>query len=1109
MYEISRASSIYMEGVKSFLKAAEANRVNRGSRMIYCPCQVCNNFMSFNDITDIEFHLVKNGFMPKYTCWSMHGESLLDHSTSSINSHINDNRENNDTDLDADNDHSNSNEPDNNLNEMLHDMETNISDDEQENLQHLFEEAEKPLYAGCKKFNKLDAVLKLFNVKSKNGWSDKSFTNLLVLLHDMLPEGNELPISTYQAKKLMCPMGLEVERIHACPNDCMLYRKEFEDLHECLICHASRYKRKKESDEDEYDNDVTKNGPPAKMLWYLPIIPRLKRLFSNEKEAKLLRWHSDERVIDGKQRHVADSPQWTNIDDMYPEFGKEIRNIRFGLSSDGINPFGNRSSCHSTWPVLLCIYNLPPWLCMKRKYIMMSLLIQGPTQPGNDIDVYLSPLIDDLKTLWSSGVDVYDAYMKERFQLRAMIFCTISDFPAYGNLSGYSTKGKKACPVCEEETSSIWLKNCKKTVYMGHRRFLPAGHIFRKKTTEFNGSTELGSVRKRFDAFSRVEKLTTVLGKRTRVNKRAIDKKAGKRAIIRKAGKRAIIRKADKRAIDTKAIWKKKSIFWDLPYWKHLDVRHCLDVMHIEKNVCDSLLGLLLDIHGKTKDGLNVRRDMEKMGIRKELAPVERDNRLYLPPACYTMSKAEKEKFCKCLHDIKVPSNYSANIKRLVSMKDRKLLGMKSHDCHVLMTHMIPIAIRGLLPDNIRHTITKLCLFFNNINSKVIDSETLDEWQKDIIVTLCELEMYFPPSFFDIMVHLICHIVQEIKACGPVFLRYMYPFERYMGFLKGYVRNTNRPEGSIVEGYTCEEVTEFCQGYLEGAESVGVPKSRHSGRLDGKGVVGMKTYKPNHDSLQLAHLVVLKHMTCLSPYVDEHLNTLRSTYPGKEQMWYVTKHNKEFSRWMKSKVMGADIDKTVKRLAQGPNFIVKSYQGYDINGYTFYTKDQDLKSTMQNSGVTIIASATEFDRVDHNIMRQIANNSYYGVIQEIWELDYYDFIIPVFKCKWVNNRTSVRVDKYGFTLVDLTSNGYASEPFVLARHVTQVFYVNDPSKPTHHIVLQGKRRILGVDNVVDEEEYDHFDDLPPFSVGIEPGNYDNINGTPYLRTDHTDGIYVD
>jgi hypothetical protein len=81
----------------------------------------------------------------------------------------------------------------------------------------------------------------------------------------------------------------------------------------------------------------------------------------------------------------------------------------FGLSTDGMNPFGEQSCSHSTWPVTLCNYNLPPWLCMKRKFIMMPVLIQGPKQPGNDIDVYLRPLVDELLQLWAKpGVRLWD-----------------------------------------------------------------------------------------------------------------------------------------------------------------------------------------------------------------------------------------------------------------------------------------------------------------------------------------------------------------------------------------------------------------------------------------------------------------------------------------------------------------------------------------------------------------------------------------------------------------------------------------------------------------------------------------------------------------------------
>ena len=109
---------------------------------------------------------------------------------------------------------------------------------------------------------------------------------------------------------------------------------------------------------------------------------------------------------DGFLQHPADSLQWKAIDCLYPNFGAEPRSLRLGLASDGMNLFGNLSTNHSSWPILLFIYNLPPWLCMKRKYIMLSMMIAGPRQPDNDIDVYLRSLIDDLRKLWEERVDV-------------------------------------------------------------------------------------------------------------------------------------------------------------------------------------------------------------------------------------------------------------------------------------------------------------------------------------------------------------------------------------------------------------------------------------------------------------------------------------------------------------------------------------------------------------------------------------------------------------------------------------------------------------------------------------------------------------------------------
>ena len=177
--------------------------------------------------------------------------------------------------------------------------------------------------------------------------------------------------------------------------------------------------------------------------------------------------------------------KWKKIDSLYPEFGRDPRNLRLGLATDGMNPYGNLSSKHSSWHVLLIIYNLPYWLCMKRKCMMLSLMIPGPRQPENDIDVYLSSLIEDLRLLWDEGVEVFDAYEKVNFNLWALLLWTINDFPAYGNLSGYSVKGHHACPICEENMSYHQLKYGRKTCYISHRKFLKHKHPYRRLKKSF------------------------------------------------------------------------------------------------------------------------------------------------------------------------------------------------------------------------------------------------------------------------------------------------------------------------------------------------------------------------------------------------------------------------------------------------------------------------------------------------------------------------------------------------------------------------------------------------------------------------------------------------
>ncbi|CAL2255967.1 unnamed protein product [Prunus armeniaca] len=203
-------------------------------------------------------------------------------------------------------------------------------------------------------------------------------------------------------------------------------------------------------------------------------------MFQSHETAKSLTWHAARKSIDGQMSHLVDSPSWKLLDDKWTEFGNELRNLRLALSSDGFNPHSSLSSKYSCWPIILVTYNLPPWLCMKQKFMMLTLLISGPKQPGNDIDVYLEPLIDDLKSLWDGIRGVYDAHNGEYFTLRAALMWTINDFPAYGNLSGCVVKGYKACPICGDDTPSHCLSNIK----LSMNRTRPEGCIAERYIVE-------------------------------------------------------------------------------------------------------------------------------------------------------------------------------------------------------------------------------------------------------------------------------------------------------------------------------------------------------------------------------------------------------------------------------------------------------------------------------------------------------------------------------------------------------------------------------------------------------------------------------------------------
>ncbi|XP_074377183.1 uncharacterized protein LOC141718703 [Apium graveolens] len=355
---------------------------------------------------------------------------------------------------------------------LLHDTFKGGPNEETKKIFKLIEEGQQELYPGCKTFSKLAFTIRLFLLKCDHKLSNVAFSDLLELLRSLIPDA-KLPTSFREASNDLKMLGLDYMKIDACPNNCMLYWEECVNDTSCHICNTSRWKSK--------STTGTKNSRkiPAKVLRYFPIKKRLQQFFMCSETARYMTWHENERKKDGILRHPADGTDWKDFDKKFPRFAQEPRNMRLGLGTDGFNPFNNMNILYSTWSVMLINYNLPPSMYMKSEFLMLSLIIPSPESPKNAIDAYMQPLLKELKELWETGIETYDASSDQMFNMRAILHSTISDFPDYAMLSGWSTKGKTTYHCCHYETPSTWLKYSKKHCYRDFRIFLEQDHPWR------------------------------------------------------------------------------------------------------------------------------------------------------------------------------------------------------------------------------------------------------------------------------------------------------------------------------------------------------------------------------------------------------------------------------------------------------------------------------------------------------------------------------------------------------------------------------------------------------------------------------------------------------
>ncbi|XP_060969955.1 uncharacterized protein LOC133037137 [Cannabis sativa] len=541
----------------------------------------------------------------------------------------------------------------------------------------LFEKIEAELYPGCDWISSLNFLAKLLHLKVRGKIPNNIFEELLKLLKFAFSKENNIPATYYEEKKRLKKLGLGYDYIHFCLYNCCLFYKENASKEACPVCETSSWV-------------TSENGKgkkvPCKVMRYFPLTPRLKRLYSSRITTKSMIWHHiGKSKDDGVLRHLVDGLAWKDFDAKHPEFAMDPRNVRLGLAADGFNPFGNMSLAYNMWPVVLANYNLPPWLCIKDNYFSLSTLIPGAKSPSKDMDIFLRTLVDELKELWNNGVPTRDSSTNSMFTMRAALLWTANDFPARSSLSGWSGQGYKACPTCNEDTTSIRVIG--KTSYVGHRRFLPSNHAMRRDT-RFDGKVERRPPPRRFTCEEILSQVNTL---EPQIPEHHENFGGVKR-----------------RRVAETSNWRKNSIFYELEYWSTNILKHNIDVMHVEKNVCDSLLGTILD-NDKSKDTTNARHDLKNMGIRESLWIYEdRNGRLMKPHAPYVLTREKRQLFCQFVKGIKFPDGFCSNLKSKVSPDESNIIGLKSHDCHVIMQRVLAVGVRKFLPRDTATTITQL-----------------------------------------------------------------------------------------------------------------------------------------------------------------------------------------------------------------------------------------------------------------------------------------------------------------------------------------------------------------------------------------------------------------